>query len=123
MGYAQPYPAMTEDAHAPSQVQPQAQAYPDHNQSAPVEEYQQAPAAPIASDAPAQHQGSQPAEQAIYDNSGNKLRLQGYYSAASFPSVPSMPVGGLPSAPNAEIREHAIQQEQPKKPEEMLIEF
>lgn len=51
-------------------------------------------------------------------------RFQGFYSAASFPAVPSMPVGGLPTAPKGELAEQdsARQQEESRK-EEALIEF
>jgi len=74
-----------------------------------------------------QQSSSQPAENAVYDAAGNKLRLQGYYTQASFPAVPAMPVGGLPSAPNGELHQqqghHTAEQEAPKKQEEALIEF
>lgn len=55
-----------------------------------------------------------------------KVRLQGYYTPSSFPSVPSVPVGGLPSAPNADFTESTHQgqsSESPKKQEAALIEF
>ena len=65
---------------------------------------------------------------AVYDSDGAKLRLQGYYSAASFPSVPALPVGGLPQAPNGAIPErlqHANEERQQDlgRREEMLIQF
>lgn len=66
--------------------------------------------------------------QAMYDSAGNKLRLQGYYNASSFPSVPDMPVGGLPSAPDSDFAEHdkytnRERQQESEKTEEMLIQF
>ncbi|KAK9900166.1 hypothetical protein P389DRAFT_192454 [Cystobasidium minutum MCA 4210] len=51
-------------------------------------------------------------------------RFQGYYSAASFPAVPSMPVGGLPAAPKGDVVHHEERPHQvEQKKEEALIEF
>lgn len=51
-------------------------------------------------------------------------RFQGFYSANSFPAVPTMPVGGLPEAPKGQFRDtepESLRQESRK--EEALIEF
>lgn len=82
---------------------------------------------------PHAQQPAQPAEKAMYDSAGHKLRLQGYYTPSSFPAVPEQPVGGFPSVPNGELHDHphaqhaagyhTAAQEQPKKQEEALIEF
>lgn len=67
----------------------------------------------------------------VYDEHGNKLRLQGYYKPSSFPAVPEGPVGGvsdLPEAPIGELNRVAEQFartdiKQERRQEEALIEF
>lgn len=75
-------------------------------------------------------QGNLSDTNAMYDAAGNKLRLQGYYSANSFPAVPQVPVGGLPIAPNGALTTHDYdqkerhhEQEVQQKEEAALIEF
>lgn len=67
----------------------------------------------------------------LYDEHGNKLRLQGYYKPSSFPAAPSGPIGGLaalPDAPTGELQHVASQYDQTnarheRKQEEALIDF
>lgn len=75
-------------------------------------------------------QGNLSDTNAMYDAAGNKLRLQGYYSANSFPAVPQVPVGGMPIAPNGALTTHDYdqkerhhEQEVQQKEEAALIEF
>lgn len=79
------------------------------------------------SQAPMQLLQHQRPPQQLFDAQGHKLKLQGMYSSASFPSVPQLPVGGLPNAHNGELtnyNEHNHEAHEPvKKQEEALIEF
>jgi growth factor-regulated tyrosine kinase substrate len=120
-----PYPnanGYSQEQHAEQQT---TQTYSDNQQEHTTHEQHPLPQIAGAShqseaDLPAPHEHSQTQRPENVSNG----RFQGFFSAASFPVVPSMPVGGLPSAPKGQfIQEEAASPKQENRKEEALIEF
>lgn len=129
--YNEPQPSVPYPMSSPStEVTYQAVYESPNHQTASLPQHEAAvPFQPAEHAAPGQQQQPQPPQ--MYDEEGNKLRLQGYYKPSSFPAVPEGPVGGLtglPDAPTSDLSRVAEQFNQPngkqdRRQEEALIEF
>lgn len=112
----------SQEQHAEQQA---PRAYPDTQQQQTMHQQYQQPQMGGPSNhqegAPSGPRETSPTQQPETVSNG---RFQGFYSAASFPVVPSMPVGGLPSAPKGQFeQEEAAPIKQENRKEEALIEF
>lgn len=121
-----PYPASQQLHQPPGPEQSAERYYAQQQQHEGSAQQQQDPTQANFTEGQAVHAHAVPAAgqeqppQAKMENG----RFQGFYSAASFPAVPSMPVGGFPTAPKGEVFHHEERVKEPEqKKEEALIEF
>lgn len=104
----------------PKQQHEQHTGGPIHAQSAPFQTEHEAPVSnPHAPPQSTKYDGQS------HNPTETSGKFQGFYSAASFPTVPTLPVGGLPAVPQGEFTEPHAQQKEAVSPrkEEALIEF